>query len=87
MTAATFARFWQQKFTLHSLCSNQELDVCLFLFLLRHFLIGIRLGRQDIEGITYHCLLHNRERGEQNKRSGNEPGRREKEGIFSTLVG
>ena len=76
-----FARLWQEKSSLHSLCSNQELDVCSFLTL-GYFLIGIRLWRQDIEGLTYHCLLHNREREEQNKRSGNEPGRREKGGNF-----
>lgn len=61
MTAATFRLFWRKKSSLHSLCLNQELDVCLFLAL-GYFLIGIRVGRQDIEGLTYHCLLHNRER-------------------------
>ena len=61
MTAATFCLFWRKKSSLHSLCLNQELDVCLFLAL-GYFLIGIRVGRQDIEGLTYHCLLHNRER-------------------------
>ena len=57
MTAATFCLFLEEKSSLHSLCLNQELDVCLFLAL-GYFLIG----RQDIEGLTYHCLLHNRER-------------------------
>lgn len=41
MTTATFCPFFGRKrFTLHSLCSNQEVDVCSFLTL-GYFLIGM----------------------------------------------